>query len=294
MLLFIKRAIINLTVVACSALLFSCSTHGKKAEYAWHPHGYYYKLISFSADTFSYRPGYMVQLAAGFYTQKDSLFWDSDNNLGDNFFIPADSTAANDFLKQYASGCAIGDSACLLIKTADFFRQQFKTQQVPFFSKNDSVVKVRLKVKQVLSPADLAAAHNDLQKKELQQIRNYYRLDADFKNAKDSLGFYWVQKPGASVAAKPRPGNVLRLWYRGAYLNGRFLEVSPEKFELVYGMPDQLLKGLNYVIGRIKIGQNAKIILPSRLAFGENGSTNGIIPPYTPLLYEIKIINVKE
>jgi FKBP-type peptidyl-prolyl cis-trans isomerase len=61
----------------------------------------------------------------------------------------------------------------------------------------------------------------------------------------------------------------------------------------VYGTPDQVLKGINYVIPRLKVGQSAKIILPSRLAFGEKGSSNGTVPPFTPLLYEITLNDIK-
>jgi FKBP-type peptidyl-prolyl cis-trans isomerase len=67
------------------------------------------------------------------------------------------------------------------------------------------------------------------------------------------------------------------------------LEKSPANFEFTYGSPEQVLKGLNYVIGKLKFSQSVKIILPSRLAFGENGSSNGVVPPYTPLIYEVKV-----
>ncbi|MGZ3885263.1 MAG: FKBP-type peptidyl-prolyl cis-trans isomerase [Bacteroidia bacterium] len=43
----------------------------------------------------------------------------------------------------------------------------------------------------------------------------------------------------------------------------------------------------------MKKGDFVKIILSSWLAFGETGSSNGTIPPFTPLLYEIKLIEVK-
>lgn len=90
-----------------------------------------------------------------------------------------------------------------------------------------------------------------------------------------------------------KPGDLIAIAYQGEYLTGRFLEKSPEKFEFTVGTPDQLLKGLNYVITRLKLGENAKIILPSRLAFGENGSSNGMVPPYTPLVYELEILEHK-
>jgi FKBP-type peptidyl-prolyl cis-trans isomerase len=47
-------------------------------------------------------------------------------------------------------------------------------------------------------------------------------------------------------------------------------------------------------LASLKNGQTAEILLPSRLAFGEIGSSNGFVPPYTPLIYEVKIIDVKK
>ena len=124
---------------------------------------------------------------------------------------------------------------------------------------------------------------------EIRQIHKFYTTEAEANAAMDPLGFYWVERPEAGKGSQIQPGNGVSIAYEGCFLNGRFLEKSGKDFELIYGTPDQLLKGLNYVIRSLKLGQNAKIILPSRLAFGENGSSNGIVPPFTPLLYKIKI-----
>jgi len=44
----------------------------------------------------------------------------------------------------------------------------------------------------------------------------------------------------------------------------------------------------------MKKGEKSKIILPSYLGFGEQGSSDGKIPPYTPLLYEIELLNIEK
>ena len=80
--------------------------------------------------------------------------------------------------------------------------------------------------------------------------------------ARDPLGFYWVDRSGATGTRSVQAGDNISVAYKGEYLNGRFLEKSGDDFELIYGTPDQVLKGLNYVIGRLKMGENAKIILP--------------------------------
>ena len=41
-------------------------------------------------------------------------------------------------------------------------------------------------------------------------------------------------------------------------------------------------------------GEKAKIIIPSQLAFGENGSSTGIVPPYTSVIYEVTMLKVND
>jgi FKBP-type peptidyl-prolyl cis-trans isomerase len=67
------------------------------------------------------------------------------------------------------------------------------------------------------------------------------------------------------------------------------MDEGETEFQMSYGDPNQLIAGLNNVMGLLKAGQNAKIIIPSRLAFGSYGSSTGIVPPFTPLLYEISV-----
>jgi FKBP-type peptidyl-prolyl cis-trans isomerase FkpA len=269
--------------------------HSKKREksFSYHPLGYYYQLISFESDSTLYEPRKVAWVTAIFKTQSDSIFWDSFNNLNDKFYLRIDSSEKNNFLKNYISKCSALDSACVLIRPHDFFRQQFKTDSIPFFSKKDSIVKINFKIKQVLSKEAFVKIRDNLQKKEMQQIEDFYGSGKDFEMAADPQGFYWIKKPEYLEHAVVRPGDLVTISYNAHYLNGRFLEKSGNNFEFIYGTPDQVLKGLNYVIGRLKLGENAKIILPSRLAFGENGSSNGTVPPYTPLVYEIELIDLK-
>ena len=42
------------------------------------------------------------------------------------------------------------------------------------------------------------------------------------------------------------------------------------------------------------INSNAKILLPSRLTFGENGSSNKKVARNTPLVYELKILDLNQ
>jgi FKBP-type peptidyl-prolyl cis-trans isomerase len=260
-------------------------------EYKVHSKGYFWKLHSFTGDSSHYDKGSVHWVNACFCTQKDSVFYDSKHDLRDRLFVTIDSSQIN-LMRASISGFSEGDSVTLLLPVANFFQQQFNTP-VPFFSQNDSVVKVNFKIKKFLSADQFNEFAVQYSSSEMKEIESFFGTAEKCRSAKDTLGFYWVQKPAGIPGQKIVSGDVLQINYEGAFLDGRTVDISPKEFTLTYGTPDQVLKGLNYVIARLKPGQDSKIILPSHLAFGENGSSNGSIPPFTPMLYKIRIISKK-
>lgn len=275
-------------------LLFeSCGNKRKEKGFTQHKLGYKYQLISFSNDSTAYKSGLIARVTACFKTQNDSVFYDTKNDLKGRFFVTVDSNKTDNFLKHRISLSMPGDSVCLLIKPDLFFEQQFASK-VPNFCTGDSAVKVFFKVDQVYTEPEFEHLKNDITSNETQEIETFFGSVKDFELARDPSGFFWVEKPSpANNLPEIKQGNLISLKYEGGFLNGRIVDVSPENFQLTYGTPDQVLKGINYVIGRLKMGQTSKIILPSHLAFGQNGSSNGSIPPFTPMLYKITITNVE-
>ena len=53
------------------------------------------------------------------------------------------------------------------------------------------------------------------------------------------------------------------------------------------------MRGLNYAIKLLKVGDKAKIIIPSYLGFGLSGYQQSV-PPYSTLLLNIKLLNIKK
>lgn len=89
----------------------------------------------------------------------------------------------------------------------------------------------------------------------------------------------------------------VRLSYQAFYSNGkRFDDTNDWKDSLVFifGQDFQIIQGLEIGIEGMREGAETKIIIPSHLAFGKLGSTSGIVPPYEPLMYNVKIISVKQ
>ena len=291
---FTKSFSIILCLSSVFAGVFISCRPSQKNDFTFDSLGYYFRLISFKTDTFVYQEEQIAWINVSFATQSDSVFWDSFNNLNNRFFIAIDSSVTSNFLKHSVSKASVSDSVCLLIKKKEFFKQQFKQSKIPFFCERDSVVKVNYKVNQILSKIQYENLKFDMAEQEKKQIKAYLEENSVHPVIPDSLGIYWLEKPSESDAQKLMVGDLISVSYKGYFLNGRLLETSPQQFDFIYGSPDQLIKGLNYVIRVLKEGQNAKIVLPSPLAFGAEGNSIQTIPAFTPLLYEIKIISVKK
>jgi peptidylprolyl isomerase len=61
---------------------------------------------------------------------------------------------------------------------------------------------------------------------------------------------------------------------------------------LNFGKPGQLVQGMQYALSLMKAGERALVYMPSELAFGESGSSTGIIPPKTPIYFDINVLQV--
>jgi FKBP-type peptidyl-prolyl cis-trans isomerase FkpA len=123
-------------------------------------------------------------------------------------------------------------------------------------------------------------------------------LDSFLLNNKiSSKSFYdgiWVIETTSGKGDFLRKGNALAIHYKGMFLDGKVFDDSNtrEPFQFIFGTDGQVIKGLEKGLEKLKKGSKAKIIIPSPSAFGEKGSSTGIIPPNTTVVYEVEIIRV--
>ncbi|MEG1572969.1 MAG: FKBP-type peptidyl-prolyl cis-trans isomerase, partial [Bacteroidales bacterium] len=92
----------------------------------------------------------------------------------------------------------------------------------------------------------------------------------------------------------------------GALLNGKIFDSSNEKeaFDAGIGLPQreykpleiqagvgQVIPGMDEALMQMKVGSKAKVIIPSSLAYGEQG--NASFPAYSTLVFTIEVVGVK-
>lgn len=289
-----KIAICCLILLVC----FGCNKQPQIEGYTRAENGFYFKLLSIGDGNEKPQVDNVVVFDAEMKTLSDSIFWDTKHDAADGLYITLNSQLLSGSCNHYFLNMVEGDSASLLINPSVFFRNYFDTI-VPDFCKRDSLVKLNVKLTQIISKQEYQALKKnseaydveDTELQELQLIDSYLLQNYKYVKA-DGNGIYTIAKTTTNLEPVIQ-GKKVKVAYQGFFLDGKPVDIKEQTFEYSYGTPDQLIKGLNIVIGSLKKGETTKIIVPSRLAFGELGSSNGSVPPYTSLVYNIKIIDIK-
>lgn len=279
-------------------LIASCKKSTFLEGYTRSPEGYYFKLLSLGDGNINPFENDVVVADAVMKTQKDSVFWDTFHDGANGLYIDIGGKRLPGSCKSYLSKLVEGDSLSFLINPTTFFREYFDTI-VPYFCQQDSLVKIDLKITEIISKTQYLTLKkntesqiiDDTELQELQQIESYLLHNYELVKPEEN-GIYYLEQ-NHTGGEKVESGKRIKINFSGCFLDGKPIGKSNQEMEYVYGTPDQTVKGLNIVIGKLKQGESAKIIVPSRLAFGEKGSSNGSVPPFTPIVFNIKIIDIK-
>ena len=107
-----------------------------------------------------------------------------------------------------------------------------------------------------------------------------------------ATGLYYIEQK-AGKGSNPMKGQLCKVHYKGTLLDGTIFDSSlgREPFEFELGM-GQVIMGWEEGIAMMKKGGKATLILPSPIAYGERGAGQ-VIPPYTPLVFEVELIDFK-
>ncbi|MFT5184260.1 MAG: FKBP-type peptidyl-prolyl cis-trans isomerase [Flavobacteriales bacterium] len=103
------------------------------------------------------------------------------------------------------------------------------------------------------------------------------------------------------IRTKEREGEYLTsgleiaLDYTGHFLDGTEFDDSSKDQSTLYfqlGKPDQVIRGIDLALRKMRNGEEARLYIPSHLAFGQKGSTTGVVPALTPLMFKVRVSGV--
>ena len=116
-------------------------------------------------------------------------------------------------------------------------------------------------------------------------------LAAGFNKTESGLRFQIIQEGNGSKAEK---GKTVSVHYKGQLADGTVFDSSykrnqPLDFALGVG---QVIPGWDEGIQLLKVGDKARFVIPSDLAYGSAGA-GGVIPPNATLIFDVELMGVK-
>jgi FKBP-type peptidyl-prolyl cis-trans isomerase FkpA len=187
----------------------------------------------------------------------------------------------------------VGDSVLIKVDRS-LFNDFFKFYKV--LQSDEGYVLLSLRVVNSFTTAEAKKAKRiAISKRELDEqaaLQSYLNeLQADF----DTLSGVYRQILHQNDSTPIKFGSQVSIHYKGYFLDGYVFDDTREKSitpTFTFGQEYQMIEGFQTALSGRKEGERVKIILPSRHAFGEEGSLAGIVPPYTAVIYEVNIIKV--
>ncbi|MEC8723745.1 MAG: peptidylprolyl isomerase [Bacteroidota bacterium] len=116
-------------------------------------------------------------------------------------------------------------------------------------------------------------------------------LGAGFAKTSSGLRYKILQKGDGEKAQKNKTVSV---HYKGQLSDGTVFDSSykrnqPIEFSLGMG---QVIRGWDEGVALLKVGDKARFVIPSHLAYGSRGA-GGVIPPNANLIFDVELISVK-
>ena len=109
---------------------------------------------------------------------------------------------------------------------------------------------------------------------------------------KEFMGVRYILDPDNHKGPVIQSGQLVSMHYSANFMDsGQCFDDthrggSPLTFRL--GDPGQVIKGLEIAAHVLPNGGKGRFVIPSELAFGAKGSSSGIVPPFTPVIYTIE------
>jgi peptidyl-prolyl cis-trans isomerase A (cyclophilin A) len=126
-------------------------------------------------------------------------------------------------------------------------------------------------------------------KKEAEEVME--KLAAGFDKTESGLRYKFIQKGDGKQA---EIGKTVSVHYSGSLENGKVFDSSyarkkPIEFPLGKG---HVIEGWDEGIALLKVGDKARFVIPSYLAYGTSGA-GGVIPPNATLIFDVELMDVR-
>lgn len=99
--------------------------------------------------------------------------------------------------------------------------------------------------------------------------------------------------PGKADGRQPKATDMVKVHYTGKLMDGSVFDSSVERGEPTEFPLNQVIRGWTEGLQLMKEGAKYQFLIPSALAYGEQGTPGGPIGPNQDLYFEVELLEVK-
>lgn len=282
-----KNLLLLSFAVLAAAVLVSC---GKYPGFKKSDSGLYYKFHVETGDTAKPKLNDLLKMSLSYGT-KDSTIMPVTND----FMLPLLAPMFKGDIYEGFAMMSRGDSATFIVQ-ADSFYTKIVRQPRPDFIDSTAVLYFNVKMIEFMSQQEMMMRKQEENKvKEMEEaakMTEYLTANNITATPTESGLIYIETKKGNGP--KPVTGKTVKVHYTGTLLDGTKFDSSfdhpnqePIEFEIGTG---RVIQGWEEGIAMMNKGGKARLIIPSKLGYGERAQ--GPIPAFATLVFEVELVDV--
>ena len=101
-----------------------------------------------------------------------------------------------------------------------------------------------------------------------------------------------IRSAGRTPSVFPAATDSVKVHYEGTFEDGRVFDSSYERKQPATFPLSRVIPCWTQGLQQIPVGATATLRCPSATAYGERGAGGGRIPPHTPLVFKVELIEV--
>ncbi len=276
-------------------MLVSCDSSTPEFYYTQNDLKYQYHDISDSGATPAI--GDYLTVYMKYSTVNDSVFYNSKNSTYDGKeLIVLGKPSIEGGIEEGFAQLMKGDSVTFYISIDKFFNHYLK-KDIPSFLQKDKEMKITMRLLDIESPKSynkrILLEQMEAEAREfdvMEQILNKWKLTSD--TIYDNNSIFMIYED-TSCLSKIVYGDLVKVKYKGYFPDGKVFYDNTESGdydEFKVGVKGQTIEGMKIALTHMCKGQKSKILVPSHLGFGESVIEQGLVPKYTPVIFEIEVL----
>lgn len=280
----------RLVMIALAALLISSFTACKNGDgFKETSTGLRYKFHFQNKDSVQVLAYDIVNVLMSYRTKDSILFQSGMNPIAFQVEPKEDGDLPEGIMMM-----RLGDSATFVLSPEKFFISMMKYRELPEVVKDQKEIYFDIKVLKITpEPPVMKVDRVDAVERKTTEgdLIKKYVLENNITVEPTSSGLYFVELT-QGTGKKAEAGKKVKVHYKGSLLNGSIFDSSYDRgrpVEFILGRGERLPAWDEGVLLMAE-GGKALLVVPSALGYGAEYRNN--IKPYTPLIFEVELIEV--